>query len=286
MKTLTHGMHGFWRTATAGAGLLALILAPAVFQAEEKPTFPHDTHIEEGAACTDCHALDAEPGEPKIKLAFCEDCHEDGAPGMTLAAKGRPLKMKFPHDVHTEAAECADCHDATLKGEQKPCQPLVTVERCFACHKENDVETPEQACKVCHGVDQRRVAPADHGKAWRLRHGRESQWSALAGHGQDCGFCHTRSACSTCHQNTRPQSHTPLWRIRTHGRAAAFDRDTCKTCHETGTCIACHRRTEPASHRGAWRSTHGLVAGSKDDARCTVCHSPAQCTACHSGESR
>ena len=135
----------------------------------------------------------------------------------------------------------------------------------------------------CHGSDARKIPPKDHNKTWIRTHGRRSPWGSKSHRVRPCSFCHTKTECTACHRTTKPKSHTGLWRIRTHGTAASFDRDRCKTCHETGSCIFCHRRTAPTTHRGSWGATHGLTAGSRGSERCMVCHSSAQCVACHAG---
>lgn len=284
MRTLRQSLHRQWRPVAAAVVLLAVVLAPAAFRADDRPVFSHETHLGEDLECTACHALGEEDGAAaELTLSACEDCHDEGAPGTRLAAEGRPLHLQFPHATHAEAAECKDCHTATMEDAQKAGEPLVAVERCFDCHQENGVETPAAACATCHGVDRRRVAPDSHARAWRERHGHEAEWNAVADHGEDCYQCHTKDACRRCHTQTKPRSHTGLWRLRVHGTAASWDRSACQNCHETGACIACHRTTAPLNHRGAWIATHGLVAGNRSDARCTTCHSPAQCATCHQG---
>lgn len=269
----------------------ALVLVAATWIASElraraggPEPFPHAVHIEEGAGCTDCHEAGEEDfALPTVNRGACEDCHEDDIPEFAAQRTHRRAKLRFPHTLHTDVGECTDCHGAVAKGEKAAGTPHVAPAKCFECHAENDVETPESRCAACHGKDQRRVEPEDHHQGWELRHGVEQQRRNLAGHGRDCALCHTRGECKTCHMTTRPQSHTGLWRQRTHGRAAAWERDACRTCHETGACIACHRSTPPLSHRGAWERIHGLSAGSRADERCVVCHRPAECKACHDG---
>lgn len=283
MRTLRHELLRTWRPAAVALSLLALVLAPAAFRADERPVFSHETHLGEDLECSACHDLGDEGEAAKLILTGCEDCHDEGAPGTRLEAEARPLKgLRFPHATHVDAAECKDCHAATMADEQKAGEPVMEFGRCVSCHQENEVATPAAACASCHGVDQRRVEPASHDRAWTERHGREAQWSVVADHGEDCYACHSRDACRRCHTQTKPRSHTSLWRMRVHGTAASWDRSGCQTCHETGTCISCHSRTAPLNHRGAWMATHGLVAGSRTDERCTTCHSASQfCAACH-----
>jgi len=284
MRNLGENLVRTWRPAAMLLSLLAILLVPAAFRAEDRPVFSHETHLGEDLECDACHDLGGEGKAASLKLGGCEDCHDDGVPGTRLAAEARPLKMRFPHAAHVEAAECKDCHAATMADEQKAGEPVMELGRCISCHQENGVETPESACQTCHGVDQRRVEPSSHDRAWQERHGRESRWSVVADHGEDCYDCHARDACRRCHTQTRPRSHTGLWRMRVHGTAASWDRSACQTCHETGTCISCHSRTAPLNHRGPWTATHGLVAGSRTDERCTTCHIAAQdCIRCHSG---
>lgn len=216
-----------------------------------------------------------------INQEGCAECHDDGVPAWVLPAKASRLPFAFPHRLHADAAECKQCHQAVADETQPASKPLLDHERCEACHKEHGAEVGQ--CKQCHGVDASKSKPADHAHAWQRKHGEESRWRQFGRHGQDCSLCHRSDGCQTCHKTSRPQNHTGLWRTRTHGLAAEWDRAACKTCHETGACIRCHQATQPLNHKGAWRSTHGLAAQSRSNEHCATCHQLSWCAACHGG---
>jgi hypothetical protein len=262
---------------------LSAILASLPFVAEELKVFSHKLHLDSGVKCEQCHDA-SQSDKPKRVDKACGHCHHGRVPGSRLEAKARPLHIGFLHQRHAAALGCEDCHKATVNATQKNGTPIMTVERCFACHAENGIDTTPKDCAKCHGTDQRRVKPPGHSPSWAMRHGRQSEWRGFLGHGEDCSVCHAKRECTTCHLVEKPKDHTGLWRTRMHGRSAALDRDRCKTCHETGACISCHRRTKPANHAGAWRSFHGLAAKVQNSEHCAVCHSPAWCARCHRGE--
>ena len=251
---------------------------------QQKKAMSHRLHLEEREAeCDQCHASTEGDAAPGVAGDSCADCHEGDVQVTRVRAPARPLAASFPHALHAESLECGDCHAQTLKDAHPAGEPIATQPRCAACHEENEVAIAEAACGRCHAGDRRRTAPASHRVAWQKRHGEEAAWSPQAGHGRDCSQCHARSACDQCHADTRPRSHTGLWRSRLHGRAAEWSRESCRTCHETGACASCHRQTAPSSHRGAFRATHGLMVDSRADERCAVCHTPSWCAACHQG---
>jgi len=153
---------------------------------------------------------------------------------------------------------------------------------CQKCHVESGVELKEKNCLACHGSDPRKEIPADHKVVWKKRHGMESEWRAFDDHGRDCKLCHRDNACLACHRSQQPETHSGMWRVRAHGKAAAWDDRGCKTCHETGSCIRCHREQKPLNHVGNWRMLHGRVGGAFFS-NCSVCHRLAEpnCAECH-----
>lgn len=267
------------------ATLLAFIGASPALADDPKP-FSHKYHIEEeGQGCKDCHDAESDKPFPPLNKQACIDCHDE-MPAYVPPVRAKRMPIKFPHAKHVEAQSCEDCHKPTVTETQKAGEPVLTFAKCGACHEESGLDVPVSKCAACHGVDMRRVKPADHAVTWRTRHGQAATWRVFEQHGQDCKTCHQQDACTSCHKNERPRSHTALWRVRTHGVAAEWDRDTCKTCHESGTCVQCHKSNAPLNHRGGWIARHGMTAESKTDAKCGTCHASAECVACHSGELR
>jgi len=265
----------------AGA-LLAVLVVSRPFIAGEAGSYPHEPHVEELDDCTACHVLDEAKDVMGTKMDGCTECHDEGTPAYR-SRKTPPSGIIFSHKLHVDAAECKECHKATAEDKAKALTaPIMSEKTCDKCHKDNDVEVKEAQCARCHGHPAAEIHPPDHkGPAWKMKHGKESRWRVFGEHGKDCALCHGKDQCTTCHKSEKPQSHSGLWRMRTHGTAAAWDRGSCKTCHETGSCIACHKSTPPMNHMGAWETFHGSTARTVDNASCAVCHQQSYCLTCH-----
>ncbi len=270
--------------ALATAVITASLTSSALFYAGDMAVFSHKEHLETyGAECANCHHMDAD--DPGLKEESCKACHDTALPPSRLKVQAKRTDIKFSHKRHNNVAECLDCHTATVKDRQRKGRVIQSFEKCQSCHAENGISVPKGHCRGCHETTDRRTQPGSHKRAWLTRHGREAEWRAMDPH-ESCTLCHSKSQCITCHHTMKPKDHTALWRIRTHGLGASWDRSRCKTCHETGTCINCHRNTAPMSHRGAWKKVHGLAAGAKGADRCRVCHSSSfrsapPCVDCH-----
>ena len=259
-----------------------LLLASGRLTADGPKTFSHKFHLEQGAECTSCHTVTGPT--PTLDQKACSDCHDSGAPAWKSLPKVVPPAVKFPHDRHAKAQPCLACHAGMAKDELPRGGVVLGKDACFTCHAQKKVAVAETACGNCHRPGRRRLPPRDHSAGWLRRHGQQARAVAELDppHGKDCQACHGKAACASCHDQQAPRSHTGLWRVRTHGLAAAWDRDACRTCHETGTCIRCHVTTPPVTHNANWASLHGLAAGARDNEQCQVCHRYAnRCSTCH-----
>ena len=263
--------------------LLAAALLAGGAAAGGAKVFSHKYHIgDAGADCATCH--DTTKGDlPLLKNAGCKDCHDKGTPAYAPVPRPRKLHAAFPHQRHAamKGVECKTCHAGVPDDRMDDGKPVLGFERCTACHAAKKAPVELNACKKCHGADQKKVKPADHALGWATRHGEASQWAGKDDHGKDCATCHGAGTCRACHLQSTPKDHTGLWRARMHGTAASWDRDRCKTCHETGTCVRCHAQSKPMNHVGAWKATHGLTAGATDNEHCKACHQAGWCASCH-----
>ncbi|MFH1530207.1 MAG: cytochrome c3 family protein [Pseudomonadota bacterium] len=258
------------------AAVVALIAVRATTAGPADP-FPHKIHLEEVDDCGMCHGPDKD-GAMTVKAAACSECHDEDVPAYRKVTGGGHGILRFPHALHVDAAACKDCHKApVMKASREK-------KSCDACHAKNDVDVQDSGCARCHGKPAEKLVPPDHEGTWKVSHGKAAQWRVFDRHGKDCSTCHKTGTCQVCHMEESPRSHTGLWRIRTHGRAASWDRDSCRTCHETGSCESCHRTSPPLNHVGAWSKLHGLTARSKADISCGVCHEAGTCAACHAGK--
>lgn len=243
--------------------------------------FSHKAHLAEVSDCETCHkAKEDEQKKPATLHSACTECHDE-VPAYPRKNKAVFLENAFPHQRHADALDCADCHAATLNDTSIKQVFKMTHDDCFGCHDKNDVEIIPSNCASCHGVAAQHIKPQSHGKDVVFRHGTEAKWRISLGHGRDCYACHQKNECTKCHLTQRPRDHTGLWRLRTHGIAASWDRSRCKTCHGPGICIACHQKTKPINHRGAWKTLHGLSVQNRQDRRCGVCHASSWCAQCH-----
>jgi hypothetical protein len=290
------------------------------FNAPRSKEFDHKLYPLEGKhktiACVDCHI----GSKYKIGKKTCYDCHQkddkhQGKLGRDCGKCHRPEKgaPKFSHDTMTKFAltgshrptKCANCHQQrtqsfspltvaewarTVPGKLDLTFPVLG-NQCNQCHADPHQGNLSADCAACHttldfaritGGRAKSIRPKDHGGSFLRRHTTLPEYDGDPGaEKRSCALCHGAPSCTNCHRTRPPRSHTALWRIRTHGAAAAFDPNSCSTCHRAASCIQCHRRTAPLNHRGAWKRLHGYAAGSFGDNNCFVCHRRADCALCH-----
>jgi len=261
-------------------GIAAALVGVGFVMADSILQFSHELHLEEQEDCMYCHiGWSTDQLQPDER--FCALCHGEPMMSAQLDARARKMKIPFPHATHVHSTKCRACHEDVTTDDVRDGAPTLEPAACFACHEAKGVQTPESNCAKCHGENERFRKPENHMKLWRQRHGRESRWRVFDEHGRDCRICHGNDECVTCHRRERPLDHTGLWRLRTHGKAAAWDRDRCKVCHESGVCIRCHRNTRPMNHVGAWPILHGRALNGAGASSCYVCHDPGWCARCH-----
>lgn len=118
--------------------------------------------------------------------------------------------------------------------------------------------------------------PESHNSAWIALHGKQANINS-----KECYECHAeRLECITCHEDSKPRSHTLSWVNKTHGLEAKWGRSNCKACHKEDSCVSCHESTKPSSHTSHYQDVHCNVGCqqpigtwkntvSKD---CIVCH--------------
>ena len=262
----------------------------------EKPlAFPHQTHLEQGLSCADCHnGYEADDEALPIAAAACAMCHADidaeKAPERQVASlfdaegnfKGAhvtklPEGTIFAHSTHVAmGSTCESCHVGIEQSLQVDRSLAVSMDTCLQCHEGLGVS---RECKTCHAQAGPDWKPANHELQWDKMHGHAVR-AELEGPANDCALCHTEQTCTACHRDEAPQNHTNFWRVKAHGVAAVMDRENCATCHESSFCESCHESTEPISHNGAW--------GNPMDTHCISCHVPLQgenCYVCHKSAS-
>lgn len=131
--------------------------------------FNHSKHIENGLACTDCHAgVETQARATLPGLDTCLACHESALTTSpeeqkirTLAAAGKelawvrltkvPPHVYFSHRQHVAFAKlpCAGCHGPVEQSSRPPDRPLLTLtmDSCIECHTKNQARID---CNDCH----------------------------------------------------------------------------------------------------------------------------------------
>ncbi|MEW6744939.1 MAG: cytochrome c3 family protein [Planctomycetota bacterium] len=277
-----------------GLGLLFLVLGcslPFLTSSADSPDrvpFPHQTHMQQGIECGDCHSEDPQTGRPsRTSLSTCAICHEgleEGAPEgdrvRQLYREGAPngpffmplsSEILFDHQAHAAREEgCGPCHGHLAESDSLGPELRMGMEECMACH---DNRGAPRACEACHREIRQDRTPPSHDKTFLRTHGVDLHGAAS----EQCWLCHKEASCEGCHLQQKPQSHTNQFRRRGHGLLAGMDRRSCSTCHQTDFCVRCHQETEPTSHTASF--------GSPRNRHCLSCHLPLSsepaCAVCH-----
>jgi len=259
---------------------------------EEDPNyylyFSHETHVNEyDASCSDCHGESTDGRFTKPSHASCVDCHDDWIETAKISEKTcgqchkeRNLEelaeLEAPEPtlavggafVHTEALtdRCNECH-GTLFGDKLFKVP--ELRRGEILRIRDEAHQWNMACDACHVDMDQEIPPPNHNQNWMRRHGALGQETD-----NTCGMCHQEESCSECHQEVMPDSHNNIWRLKTHGIEAAWDRARCQVCHEEDSCTACHEEVRPRSHNAAWERNHCMQCHQSSAAGtgCYFCH--------------
>ena len=285
----------------AGSGLRADCLHCHKLAADGKLAgFPR--HVE----CAGCHAR--QEIRPHLRAdsstADCRACHSpETIERPPVAAK--PLNapgIEFSHRVHLgskqgEKLNCVTCHRGVPVSASRSTLSLPSMIDCVGCHESGRLGARFQMsnCGLCHRGREpaplpvshnSNVRPPSHNQSFRVEH-REQASAADS----KCFACHTSispnataaNQCISCHQVTRPESHTPQWKDDIHGRYAALDRVACATCHTADYCSRCHNEL-PRSHVPLALFKNGAHArpARLDQRACLTCHTfESSCASCH-----
>jgi hypothetical protein len=233
-----------------GATVAALlVLLFGCKEDEYRLRFSHYLHVTENEmGCDECHG---EPGQPSFNAIThdtCLDCHEEPeAEEITAdtcgichkekqlalfslpeldeeesadasAVEDTPSRNVF---VHTEAlaGKCTDCHEGLL---DEGLETVPMLQRSDILSIREASHGSGQDCLTCHVDMDRNQEPASHDVAWMKRHG-------LFGMQDDatCSVCHSEDSCTECHSVMQPVNHNNIWRMRSHGSVAAWNRASC-----------------------------------------------------------
>lgn len=250
-------------------------------------TFPHQPHLELYLPCATCHELQGDTFEKgsmqtcvtchdlddEAVFGGCEDCHQRHQVEVTedsvlnhrpffasmLPSNLRDVRYRHADFPVENEDQCLDCHQNLNTSTGSTFANIPTMDAAMAAHEGRGLSLE---CETCHLELNRLTPPMTHDSHWAELHGRVSMFDAQG----QCLLCHQESTCSTCHSLEKPRDHTSLFRRKTHGMLASWDRSRCLTCHRYDACVSCHRASaNPIPPRGFHRP----------DASCLGCHSPA-----------
>ncbi|NUN07664.1 MAG: cytochrome C [Ignavibacteriaceae bacterium] len=173
--------------------------------------------------------------------------------------------IKFSHEVHTSATECADCHTSVSGAESLNDRLLPNKADCETCH--SDWLEDSEYCEKCHYPDVM-TKLVQNPSLLIFNH------KAHIEEGAKCESCH-KDIAGTGYSYSKSSFNPAM--------------EDCYTCHNsdkgpTQTCESCHKTTDnliPENHRNVnFVSSHKFHATGKD-ANCMMCHDDQSCENCH-----
>ncbi len=231
------------------------------------------------ATCVSCHAAAVvDLTETTPRNASCKECHHS-ANVKTIRKAERPdySQAAFDHADHGQTS-CSVCHGNVEKTGMGGGINFPRMEDCLSCHEPGMAQVKSAQCSECHAGLLPTTIPKDHEQpAWKETiHGKTSMEDPVT-----CARCHDPATdCETCHSMERPQSHTAVFRAKTHGFHAMNNPESCQVCHTQEYCEMCHKTTEPLTHTASFKGKPYL--------HCVTCHLPLEegnrCAVCHDGD--
>jgi hypothetical protein len=263
--------------------------------AEATLRFGHRLHLERGAACSDCHAMQSTRGALP-RMATCMACHarrkvSNRCVVCHLAEKDGRLRTRFEEGLLKPSGSLrADRHDRFFARSHAS---VARTDRryCESCHQ------PSSCLKGCHAGTTRPASlhPNDYVSLHVIEARREPT---------RCRSCHaSQSFCLGCHQrvgvgretarsgfkpDTGRRFHAAAFTAQQpgpghHGRAARRNATTCSSCHREGTCIRCHGTR--ALKQGGY-SPHGPGFAWSAKCRALSARNQRVCLKCHPASGR
>ncbi len=207
------------------------------------------------------------------------------APAKTAAPPSGDV-IKFNHKLHSDEAECADCHgDVDKAGQGAALLPKVSA--CDECH---DTDHPAIALANASTVSKYVIKDDDECGNCHTAPLKANASSFLARAQSGLIFSHARHAgkakkgCVACHAGVA-NSTVASDRLQP-------DMATCRACHEPAfqrfDCALCHKQLHrfglrpiaSYNHEGNWLRNHGVRATSQRG-MCMNCHDQPYCSSCH-----
>jgi hypothetical protein len=184
-----------------------------------------------------------------------------------IESNGNDKLIKFSHKLHSDVADCKDCHTKVPSSTTLNDRLLPDHDACSQCHSVDD----ENNCKTCH-FDEKFEALNQPKFNMIFNHSFHINDQKL-----ECVFCH--KGLGNVEYGFQSPNVFPSM-------------ETCYSCHNSekgvasSQCEACHISTVdliPASHKTSdFKMTHKFVA-ERNDADCSMCHDNTSCGGCHVG---
>jgi hypothetical protein len=225
---------------------------------DEAPHLPHETHLENGLDCSDCHFLGGdEPTVPSPDMCFL--CHgepddeeepardylasiaDDGG-GYVFPRRWQTEDVNAHHAGHEAAGVgCRECHGEPSDAPFTKPRSLTLMQTCIDCHVSRGVPAD---CTTCHSVHVEPMhkdivlkhSPGMTG-CFQCHHPEDRDTLRLA-NGDSIPFERSYELCGQCHG---PKLRD--WRDGLHGkRLGSWD-----GARQYLLCVHCHRNPhEPA----------------------------------------
>jgi hypothetical protein len=291
--------------ATGAITLFGLIACSLFAVKNDRISFSHKKHAEQGIYCRDCHKDIEKSTDAKIShlpdKENCAECHKDEMKNCQKCHSSEQKAKKFErtdrhlifsHKDHSEATgrKCDLCHDSvsasTGVSDRKPAPMAV----CLGCH-DHKAEFNSGDCGKCHTdlkhFPLKPVARYSHEGNFVSEHKNYAK-----NREKICAQCHDYSFCSDCHAKTtkltpaikypeKPESfliHRADY-VSRHAVEAKADPVMCRKCHGSSFCINCHEKEGISSASKNPKSPHpyNYTANHGKDARTKI----VQCASCH-----
>ncbi len=168
--------HVFSKLANAPLAIasFALALVSTGFLVQPKlpmqpVAFNHKKHVDNGVACTDCHAGAQEQARATLPpLSTCMNCHQTALSGSPEEEKVRaasaantellwqrltsvPPHVYFSHRRHVKigGVDCAECHGQMKNATSPPTRTFrpLNMNDCIHCHDQRGIKAD---CNDCH----------------------------------------------------------------------------------------------------------------------------------------
>jgi hypothetical protein len=171
--------------------------------------------------------------------------------------------INFSHELHSELAECAECHSSVEESTTLRDRLLPDHDNCGDCHDVDD----EEECSTCHINET--YEPLIQSEPELIFNHKQH-----AGEGLECAVCHNDFTVVDYSEEAE-QKYPPM--------------EVCATCHSPvaqgpSFCESCHISTAnliPQNHIATNFSREHKFLARSFDANCAMCHDNSTCEECH-----